>query len=73
MQAAVDNLHKLLKSVIEEHRQRFVPGSVPQDYIDAYLQQIDECDNPKSSFYRDEGGMLMMCKKSLWKIQFPHF
>ncbi|KAG4069821.1 hypothetical protein HA402_006836 [Bradysia odoriphaga] len=55
MQAAVHNIHKLLRSVIEEHRQRFVPGSMPQDYIDAYLQQIDECDDPKSSFYQDEG------------------
>lgn len=58
MQAAVDSLHILLKSTIEEHRQRFVPGSMPLDYIDAYLQEIDECDEPKSSFYQEEGGFI---------------
>jgi len=55
MKAAVDTLHSVLKSSIEEHRQRFVPGSSPRDYIDAYLQQIEECEDPRSSFYADEG------------------
>lgn len=57
MQAAVDGLHALLKLAIEEHSQRFVPGSTPRDYIDTYLQQIEECDDPKSSFYKNEGGI----------------
>lgn len=56
MKAAVGTLHSVLKSTIEDHRQRFVPGSSPRDYIDAYLQQIEECEDPKSSFYDEEGG-----------------
>lgn len=55
MKEAVGTLHNVLKSSIEEHRQRFVPGSLPRDYIDAYLQQIEECDDPRSSFYDEEG------------------
>ncbi len=56
MKLAVSTLQSVLKASIEEHRQRFVPGSPPRDYIDAYLQQIEECDDPKSSFYDEEGG-----------------
>lgn len=56
MKEAVGTLHSVLKSTIDEHRQRFVPGSSPRDYIDAYLQQIEECEDPKSSFYDEEGG-----------------
>lgn len=57
MKLAVGTLQSVLKSSIDEHRQRFVPGSEPRDYIDAYLQQIEECDDMKSSFYQDEGGI----------------
>lgn len=59
-QAAVDGLQTIIRSVIEEHRQRFVPGSIPNDYIDTYLQQIEDTDDPKSSFYKNEGGIIYM-------------
>ncbi|XP_037049572.1 farnesoate epoxidase-like [Bradysia coprophila] len=55
MKLAVDTLHAVLKATIDEHRQRFVPGTLPKDYIDAYLQKIEECDDPASSFYDEEG------------------
>lgn len=58
MKLAVGTLHSVLKNSIEEHRQRFVPGTEPRDYIDAYLQQVEECDDPNSSFYKEEGGKI---------------
>jgi len=54
-QAAMNGLQTIIRSVIEEHRQRFVPGSTPNDYIDTYLQQIEDTDDPTSSFYQNEG------------------
>lgn len=73
MKEAVGTLHSVLKSSIEEHRSRFVPGSLPQDYIDAYLQQIEECEDPKSSFYDQEGGILLIESETSNNIETKYF
>ncbi|CAG7836749.1 unnamed protein product [Allacma fusca] len=50
-----DRLHEMLHDEITEHEETLPKDGNPRDFIDAYLLQIKETTEEKSSFYKEEG------------------
>ena len=52
-----EELKEILREIVREHQKSFSPGS-NRDYIDMYLQKMNETNDPNSSFYQELGGKL---------------
>jgi len=52
---AAETFKQMLRELVKEHEKTFTPGS-NRDYIDMYLEKMNETKNPDSSFYQELGG-----------------
>ncbi|CAL8112753.1 unnamed protein product [Orchesella dallaii] len=48
-----------LSNYIEEHERTFIPNQI-RDFLDAYIQEIQNTKDPTSSFYKDVGSRSML-------------
>ena len=56
--STIQPLKKLFKDTIKEHEQTLQDGH-PRDYIDAFLQEVKNTDNPNSSFHKSKSGLFL--------------
>lgn len=54
-----DRIQGLIKSYIEEHKKTYDPSET-RDLIDAMISKWKSTDDPKSSFYKEEGELNML-------------
>lgn len=50
-----------LSKPIEEHKKTYDPNNI-RDLIDVYLQEISKTTDPKSEFYKENGGNSLLVK-----------
>jgi hypothetical protein len=54
-----DKIQGLIRNSIQEHKKTYDP-SVTRDFVDALIEQWKKTQDPDSSFYKEEGGLVQL-------------
>lgn len=58
-QEDLDTVYDIFRNIVAIHRENLEPGP-PTDFVDAYLQRIDQTKDPGSTFFGEEGGTMLI-------------
>jgi len=52
-------IHKLVENAVMEHENHIPDEQQPRNLIDAYINEINNCTDPASTFYKDIGRKIL--------------